>query len=423
MAATAPLRSVLAEAFPDRPFAVAFWDGTRLEPTASGGPTFTLTGPGALRHLLRAPGQLGLGRAYAAGLIEVDDLDRVLPVLDGWQPPIPDLRLRGRLAVAAARAAGPGRARVPGSELRLRGRRHSPARDAAAVRHHYDVPAEFFGLFLGETMAYSCAIFSRGATTLEAAQRDKLELVCTKLALEGGDRLLDVGCGWGSLAIHAAQEHGVKVIGITLSESQARAARERVAAAGLTERVEIRAADYRALPPQERYDAIASIGMVEHVGEERIDEYARVLAGHLAPGGRLLNHGVARLRPGLANAGPFSERYVFPDGDPLPLSRIQLALERAELRTEHAESFGADYVETLRHWAANLDARLEEALWLAGPERLRVWRLYLRAARSGFETGHTSIYQVRCVRQRDARDRERAPGSLRANARRAKTGA
>jgi cyclopropane-fatty-acyl-phospholipid synthase len=248
-------------------------------------------------------------------------------------------------------------------------------------------------------MTYSCALFSRGATTLEEAQEAKLELVCSKLGLQAGERILDVGCGWGAFAIHAATRHGVHVTGITLSEPQARVARERVAAAGAADKVEIRVADYRSLGAHESFDAIASIGMVEHVGDEQIDEYAAVLARLLAPGGRLLNHGIARLKPGPSNAGQFSQRYVFPDGDPLPLSRVQLALEIAGFETVHVEGLRSDYSETLRHWAQRLDANLPEGERLAGPERLRVWRLYLRAARNGFDTKHTSIYQVRCVKK------------------------
>jgi cyclopropane-fatty-acyl-phospholipid synthase len=383
---------------PERPFAVTLWDGARLESTNGGGPVFRARSRDALAHALRAPGQLGLGRAYVSGALEVDDLDEVLELLDGWQPPPLEWRDQARLALAAARAMGIRRPpRVPTAELRPRGRRHSPERDARSVRHHYDVSNDFFKLFLGNSLTYSCALFSRGATTLEEAQEAKLELVCTKLALEPGQRVLDVGCGWGSFAIHAAANHGVSVVGITLSEPQAALARERAEERGLADRVNIRVADYRELA-DEPFDAVASIGMVEHVGSAQIDVYARQVARMVKPGGRVLNHGIARLRTGDPEAGPFSERYVFPDAAPLHLSRIQLALERAGLETEHVEGLRSDYAETLRHWARNLDDNIEEATRLAGPERIRVWRLYLRAARRGFESGFTSIYQVRCSR-------------------------
>jgi cyclopropane-fatty-acyl-phospholipid synthase len=406
----APLRRELARALPARPFAVRFWDGSELAPTIPGGPVFTVRSPVAVAHLLRAPGQLGLGRAYAAGELEADDLDRVIELLDTFQAPAIDRATRARLAVAAARACGlTPPPRVPASELRPRGRRHSRERDARAVRHHYDVSNEFFGLFLDESMTYSCALFSRGASTLEEAQAAKRELICKKLKLCEGERLLDVGCGWGSFVIHAAKEYGVQALGITLSPSQAELARARVVAAGLRDRVEIRLGDYRDLASggpgsaasngagalgAERFDAIASIGMVEHVGASKIDEYARVLAGLLAPGGRLLNHGIARLRHGDPEAGAFSERYVFPDAAPLHLSRIQLALERAGFATDHVEGLAQDYVDTLSAWIDRLDANREQAERLAGGERLRVWRLYLRAARNGFATGFTGIYQV-----------------------------
>jgi cyclopropane-fatty-acyl-phospholipid synthase len=284
---------------------------------------------------------------------------------------------------------------VPEIELRPRGRRHSPERDRRSVQHHYDVSNDFFALFLDESMTYSCAFFSRDGSSLEAAQSAKLELVCTKLGLRAGERVLDVGCGWGSFAIHAAREHGVSVTGITLSERQAELARRRVEEAGVADRVEIRLMDYRELAG-EPYDAIASIGMVEHVGANRIDEYMHTLARLLRPGGRLLNHGIARLRVGEPEAGPFSERYVFPDAAPLHLSRIQTAVERAGLETHHVEGFREDYAETLRHWARRLDEHAAEAERLVGPQRMRIWRLYLRAARQGFETGFTSVYQVRC---------------------------
>jgi cyclopropane-fatty-acyl-phospholipid synthase len=393
-ARTEPLRRELTRALPERPFALRLWDGTELPATTPGGPVFTARSPTAVAHVLRSPGQLGLGRAYAAGELEADDLDRVIGLLDTFRAPALDRATRLRLAAAAVRACGLTRPpRIPASELRPRGRRHSRLRDARAVRHHYDVSNDFFKLFLDSSMTYSCAVFSRGATTLEDAQLAKRELVCTKLGLREGERLLDVGCGWGSFVLHAAARHGVSAVGITLSPNQAELARRRVAEAGLGDRVEIRLCDYRDLGG-ERFDAIASIGMVEHVGAAQIDAYAAKLAGLLDPGGRLLNHGIARLRHGDPEAGPFSERYVFPDAAPLHVSRVLLALERAGVEPTHVEGFRQDYIDTLSEWIARLDASRERAEALAGGERVRVWRLYLRAARNGFATGFTSIFQI-----------------------------
>jgi len=396
MPSATSLRDEIARVFPDRPFAIEFWDGSSLPSTNGGGPTFRVQSRNAVAHALRAPGQLGIGRAYVTGDIALDDLDAAMQVVTNWQPPPVERKDQAKLALAALRAAGPMLPpSPPAAELRPKGRLHTLTRDARAVRHHYDLPPEFFELFLGETMTYSCAIFSHGATTLEDAQRTKLDMVCTKLNLQAGQRVLDVGCGWGSWVLHAAKEYDVHVTGITLSEPQARVARERAEAAGLAQKVDIRVQDYRELQG-EQFDAIASIGMVEHVGEPQMDVYAQQLRSMLPSGGRLLNHGIARLNPKSPEPGPFSERYVFPDGDPLPLSRVELALERAGFEVEHVEGFRDDYAETLRHWARRLDDNLAEATRLAGPERVRVWRLYLRAARNGFETGFTSIYQVRC---------------------------
>ena len=355
LTSTQAFRRELAAALPERPFELAFWDGSVLAATAPGGPRFTVRSPAAVSTVLAAPGQLGLGRAYVEGLLDVDDLDRVMPLLDAWDPPAPDRRTRARLAAAALRAAGPfPPPRPPAAEMPPEGLRHTLARDRKAVRHHYDVSNDFFALFLDEAMVYSCAVFSRGATTLEEAQRAKLDLVCSKLALESGERLLDVGCGWGALALHAASEYGVRVLGITLSREQAALATQRVAEAGLADRIEIRIADYRELA-DEGFDAVSSVGMVEHVGAEQLDVYARRLATFLRPGGRLLNHGIARLRHDDPPAGPFSERYVFPDGHPVPLSGVLGSLERAHLVTEHVEGFASDYAETLRHWYERLD--------------------------------------------------------------------
>ena len=392
---TAPLRHALTTLVPTRPFGVRFWDGTEVPSTEPGSPILSLLTPRALAHVVRAPGELGLGRAYVAGMIEVDDLDGALRMVDTFEPP----RLRpgdfARLGAALVRACGlvmppP----VPAVELRLRGQRHTIARDRRAVRHHYDAGNEFFALFLDRSMTYSCAYWSGGATTLEEAQEAKLELVCKKLALTEGERVLDVGCGWGSFVIHAALRHGVQAVGITLSEEQARLASERAREAGVADRVEIRVADYREVSDGP-FDAIASIGMVEHVGDEQIDVYARRLYDLLRPGGRLLNHGIAKLQDlDTPDEGAFSERFVFPDGVPLPLSRIQSALERAGLVTRHVEGLPDDYFRTLGIWIERFDAHWDDVVRLAGIERARIWKLYLRAGRQAFETGWASVYQV-----------------------------
>ncbi|MFL5887033.1 MAG: class I SAM-dependent methyltransferase [Thermoleophilaceae bacterium] len=396
-ASTQELRDELERDLPERPFSVRFWDGTGVPATTGGGPVFEFRSPQGLAHVLRAPGELGLGRAYVSGHLEVDDLDAAVEFIDEGEPPDIPLAAQARLAWALVRACGITRLpKRPSVELRLRGRRHTPWRDARAVRHHYNVSNEFFELFLDESMTYSCAIFSRGAETLEEAQAYKLDLVCQKLALQEGERVLDVGCGWGSFARHAAREYGANVVGITLSEPQVEYARARARDEGLGDRVEFHVADYREIRA-EPFDAIASIGMVEHVGEDRIDLYASRLAELLRPGGRLLNHGIAQLQHGDdEDAGPFSDRYVFPDGEPLHLSRVQLALERAGFVVEHVEGFAADYAETVRQWTERFESRLDEAVRIGGEERTRVWRVYLHAARRGFVTGFESPYQVLC---------------------------
>jgi cyclopropane-fatty-acyl-phospholipid synthase len=395
LGSTSPLRSEIAAALPNRPFAIRFWDGTTVEATEPDAPTFEFRSPQALAHVIRAPGELGLGRAYVLGLIDVDDIDKALRIVDTFEAPSLSPGQMARLGVAVLRACGLVRPpRPPASELRLRGERHTIGRDRSAVRYHYDAGNEFFALFLDPSMTYSCAYFKGGAQTLEEAQRAKLDLVCKKLALKEGERVLDVGCGWGSFAIHAAKHYGVEVLGVTLSERQVELGRERAREAGVADQVELRVADYRELAGQQ-FDAISSIGMVEHVGEERIDLYMGTLHGLLRPGGRLLNHGIAKLMDfDTKDEGAFSERFVFPDGVPLPLSRIELALERTGLVTTHVEGLPDDYAETLRYWIASFEKRYDEAIRLAGIERARVWRVYLRAARQGFLTGWASVYQV-----------------------------
>jgi cyclopropane-fatty-acyl-phospholipid synthase len=399
---TAPLRRELAAALPERPFRLRFWDGTEVPATTLEAPTFSFLSPEALAHVIRAPGELGLGRAYVLGLIETDDIEGSLRVVDTFEPPRIAPAQMARLGLALIRACGVVRPpRAPASELRLTGERHTLGRDRRAIAYHYDAGNAFFQLFLDPSMTYSCAYFKGGAQTLEEAQQAKLGLVCTKLGLQEGERVLDVGCGWGSFAIHAARHYGVSVLGVTLSEEQVRLGRELVEAAGVADRVTLRLADYRELGG-EQFDAISSIGMVEHVGEERIDLYMRTLHGLLRPGGRLLNHGIAKLMDfDTKDEGAFSERFVFPDGVPLPLSRIAAAMERTGLVVRHVEGLPEDYARTLTYWIDSYESRYDEAVRLAGAERARVWKLYLRAARAGFTTGWASVYQVLASKRSD----------------------
>jgi len=387
------------------PLRIRAWDGSE---SGRDGPLVVLRDPRVLRRLLWSPNEVGLARAFVAGELDVDGdlfagLRAIRRLVEAAGTAIRS-DLRGRLGVARV-ALGLGAVGLPppppAEEVRLRGRRHSRDRDAAAISHHYDVGNEFYRRVLGPSLVYSCAYWTRPddpSYTLEDAQRDKCELICRKLGLTAGARLLDVGCGWGSLAIHAAREYGVHAVGITLSQQQAALARERVAAAGLSDRVEIRVQDYREVR-DEPYDAIASIGMAEHVGEARYAEYAADLYALLRPGGRLLNHQITR-RPGPAdpNERTFIQAYVFPDGELLPVGRVVAKLEEAGFEVRDDESLREHYGRTLRRWVANLDANWDECVRLTSLGRARVWKLYMTGSAMSFDAGSISIHQVLAVR-------------------------
>lgn len=356
----------------------------------------------ALRRLVRAPGELGLGRAYVAG--EIDIAGDVYAVL-GLRDVRSDLRMGAgeRLAavVAAARTGAlVGRTPPVPEEARLRGRRHTRRRDAAAVRHHYDVSNDFYRIVLGPAMTYSCAYFASPTQPLEDAQRDKHELICRKLRLREGERLLDVGCGWGTLAIHAAQRFGAHVTGVTLSQAQAELAAKRAAEAGVADRVEIRVQDERDVSDGP-YDAISSVGMFEHVGGERLSEYFTHLHALLRPGGRLLNHGISR-PPGERNSRfarrSFIEHFVFPDGELHEIGRVTSTIQESGFEVRDVESLREHYALTLRAWVRNLEAQGDAAVAHAGEGRYRVWRLYLAGSALNFEAGRTQVHQVLAVR-------------------------
>ena len=385
------------------PLRFSFWDGSAIGPEQ--GPRSSahelglrVTAPTALNRLIWAPGELGLGRSYVAGDIDlVGDPYEVLRALqadahwEGFDP-----RTVWRTIAAARRLGAFGRpVPPPPEEARPHGILHSATRDAQAISHHYDVGNSFYSLVLGPSMAYSCARYTGEDSTLEQAQVAKFDLVCRKLGLQRrrGMRLLDVGCGWGSLAIHAAQHYGAKVVGITISREQAELARLRVDEAGVSELVEIRLQDYRDLGGQ-RFEAISSIGMFEHVGSRRMAEYFTVLRGLLVPEGRLLNHAISSIGGSTLGPRTFVGRYVFPDGELIDVGRVLLAMEDAGFEVRDVESLREHYARTLRAWVANLDASWDEAVELVGVGRARVWRLYMAGSALGFDDGGISIHQT-----------------------------
>jgi len=383
----------------DAPVRITFWDGSSFGPESVVG-TLTLRSPDALRRIVWAPGELGIARAFVAGDLSVEgDIFEVLVALRDASPN--DLRqLDARTLAATVRAARRLGALgtplpPPPEECRPAGRIHSPARDARAISHHYDVGNDFYRLVLGPSWTYSCARFVTPASSLEEAQSAKYELICRKLGLDErpGARLLDVGCGWGSMAIHAAVNHGARVVGIALSHEQVDGAAARVREAGLEDLVEIRYQDYRDLRG-ERFDAISSIGMFEHVGTARTAQYFATLRELLVPTGRLLNHAISS--PGGSRLGSrtFIGRYVFPDGELIDVGEVLLAMERAGFEVRDVESLREHYSRTLHCWVANLEEHWDEAVALVGRARAEIWRLYMAASAIGFDDGGIAVHQV-----------------------------
>ncbi|MER5666780.1 cyclopropane-fatty-acyl-phospholipid synthase family protein [Streptomyces mirabilis] len=392
------------------PMRIRAWDGSEAGPP--GAPAVVVRNRRALRRLLWKPGEVGLARAWVAGDLGVEgDLYTALDLLSGlvWDRGEDARGVAEALRDPEVRAAVRGLVKMgglplppspPQEEMRRRRRHlHTKRSDQRAISHHYDVGNDFYEIVLGPSMVYSCAYWEDGGT-LEDAQRDKLELIAQKLDLRPGQRLLDVGCGWGSMAIHAAREHGVSVVGVTLSHEQAAYARKRVADEGLTDRVEIRVQDYRDVADGP-YDAISSIGMAEHVGAERYLEYAEVLYRLLKPGGRLLNHQIARpprRDESAYDVDEFIDAYVFPDGELAPIGTTVTQLERAGFEVRDVESIREHYALTLRRWVTNLEAQWARAVALTGPGRARVWRLYMAASAVAFERNRIGVNQVLAIR-------------------------
>ncbi len=381
----------------DVPLRIELWDGSSLGPDTSPA-TIRLHSAEAVRHLLWAPGELGLARAYVSGALTADgDLITGIAALRGASVAAKDAPRILPEALHVAREFGvTGRPRtMPRIEARPQGRRHSRRRDATAIGHHYDVSNEFYRLVLGESMTYSCARFTTPESSLETAQASKHELICRKLGLaeSPGRRLLDIGCGWGSMAIHAAKHHGAHVVGATLSAEQAAFAREAVSAAGVDDLVEIRQVDYRELRG-ERFDAVSSVGMFEHVGASRADEYFLVVRSVLGPHGRFLNHAISSVGGSKLPRRSFMARYIFPDGELHDVGDVVLRMERAGFEVRDVESLREHYAKTLQGWIANLERGWESAVVLVGSERARAWHLYMAGSVVGFTDGGINLHQV-----------------------------
>lgn len=404
---TALAEELLGEKLPVR---IRAWDGSESGPP--GAPVLVIRNRRALRRLLWKPGELGLARAWVAGELDIEgDLYEALDLMASliWDRgaeakdrvhPVRDPKVRA-FAKGLLQLGGPWLPPVPPPEevRRRTGTLHTKRRDQEAISHHYDVGNDFYELVLGPSMVYSCAYWEDDGS-LEDAQRDKLDLVCRKLALKEGDRLLDVGCGWGSMALHAAREYGARVTGVTLSAEQVAYARKRIAEEGLTDRIEIRVQDYRDVRDGP-YDAISSIGMAEHVGSVRFREYADALYALLKPGGRLLNHQIAR-RPekdeSAYHVDEFIDAYVFPDGELAPVGRTVATLEEAGFEARDVESIREHYALTLRSWVANLEKHWERAVRMTSSGRARVWRLYMAASALSFEHNKIGVNQILVVR-------------------------
>ena len=385
----------------DVPVRVEAYDGSKAGPDRSD-VALRILSPRALARLAGAPGTLGLARAYVTGEIEVDgDVYDVLNAMADLT--LHDLSRKEQVALARKLFPVWLRHRQPPPEFEYRppGRLHSKARDSKAISHHYDVSNRFYEWVLGPSMAYTCAVFATEDSTLEEAQAAKFELVAQKLALKPGMRLLDVGCGWGGMVMHAAAEHGVKALGVTLSRNQAEWAQAEIERRGLSHLAEVRHLDYRDAP-EEQFDAISSIGLTEHIGKTNLPSYFDALYRRLRPEGRLLNHSITQPRTPLSRKlDPFIARYVFPDGQLEPVGDIISAMNDTGFEIRHEENLREHYALTLTEWCRNLEEHWEEAVAEVGLGRARVWRLYMAASRLGFERDNIQLHQVLGVKLGD----------------------
>ncbi|QYJ03177.1 cyclopropane-fatty-acyl-phospholipid synthase family protein [Nocardioides panacisoli] len=389
----------------DLPVRLVAWDGSAAGPEHA--PAVELRSPEALRRLLWHPGELGAAQAYVTGELDVPgDLDAALTHafsvaadrgLSGGRPPARALASAVRTALEM-KVVGP-RPAPPATQARVKGRLHSKRRDRSAISHHYDVPSAFYELILDPAMAYSCGYHRDATVSLEEAQHAKLDLVCLKLGLKPGMRLLDVGCGWGALSLHAAEHFGVDVVGVTISTEQQRFAQAAAERRGLSDRVDFRICDYRDAVPAagQEYDAVASLEMGEHVGQANYGTYAGVLRSAVRPGGHVLVQQMSRggKWPG---GGPFIESFIAPDMHMRPVGETVGMLEAAGLEVRDVHALREHYVQTVAGWIERFEQNHDELEAMVGPEMMRVWRLYLVGGSMSFRDGRMGVDQILLVR-------------------------
>jgi cyclopropane-fatty-acyl-phospholipid synthase len=391
-----------------RNFAVRLWDGSQW-PAETGSPRFTLilNHPDALRCMLQNSGSdLAISESYIRGDLDLEgDLEAAMPLatyLTGRHWPISTML---QIGLNLFHLSANGRSGRNGqTSAKLSGELHSVERDRQAVTYHYDVSNDFYALWLDQQMIYSCAYFETTDDDLDTAQERKLDYLCRKLRLRSGERLLDIGCGWGGLIIHAAQHYDVEALGITLSENQAKLANERIARANLQDRCRVELRDYRDLNETGGFDKLVSVGMFEHVGEIRLPLYFRHAWHLLRPGGVFLNHGIALRASERWPKGPtFLTRYVFPDGHLVPINATLRYAEEAGFEVRDLESLREHYAITLRHWARRLELHRDEALQVVDQPTYRVWKLFLRGSANGFAAGALNVYQALLLRPDEGR--------------------
>ncbi len=401
------LKELFADYWP-RSFAIRLWDGSGWEADRGMPAHFTLVinHPSALHSMLSNPRELSLAEAYIYKEIDVEgDIHGIFPLADHLIDKPRTIRQRLRLAAQLFRLPFPKKRPVTGRQAAcLDGDCHSRQRDRLAVTYHYDVSNDFYALWLDRRMNYSCAYFERPDDDLDRTQERKLDYICRKLRLRRGERLLDIGCGWGGLLMHAAARYGAEARGITLSREQAGLAQERISKNGLGKRCSVEVCDYRDVSDHKGFDKMVSVGMFEHVGRRMLPEYFRKAWSLLKPGGVFLNHGIAANPLWPDRPGPtFTDRYVFPDGDLLPLSTTLTEAEKSGFEVRDVESLREHYPLTLRQWVRRLEEKASEACRATDETTFRIWRLYMAASAHGFATGRLSVYQALLVKPNNGR--------------------